>query len=79
MKPLKIHYPWTKVPLRAGFFVPTFDLERVKADGLRAALTLRIRAKAFYGIRDGRWGVLFIHTGEYGTAQKPRVKGKSSP
>lgn len=54
-----MHYPWAKVPPKGGFFVPTLELDRVKEDGLRAAVFHKVKAKAQFGVSEGRLGVWF--------------------
>jgi hypothetical protein len=54
------HYPWNRLEKGQGFFVPALDLEAVRQAGLLAAVPLRIKdARAQFGIRQGRLGVLF--------------------
>jgi hypothetical protein len=54
------HYPWNRLEKGQGFFVPALDLEAVRQAGLLAAVPLRIKdARAQFGIRRGRLGVLF--------------------
>lgn len=56
---LKIVFPWEKLEPGQGFFVPCLDAEKVIALGLRDALSLRIKANAIPGIRNGFMGVWF--------------------
>jgi len=54
------HYPWNRLEKGQGFFVPALDLKAVRQAGLLAAVPLRIKdARAQFGIRQGRLGVLF--------------------
>jgi hypothetical protein len=62
---IRVHYPWAKTPVKGGFFVPTLELERVKEDGLRAAVFHKMKAKAQFGVVDGRLGVLFIRLHQF--------------
>ena len=59
MKKLRINYPWAQLEKGQGFFVPCLDTEQVIALGLRDALSLRIKANAIPGIRNGFMGVWF--------------------
>jgi len=59
---IRVHYPWAKTPRGGAFFVPTLELERVKEDGLRAAVYHKIKARTQFGVVDGRLGVLFIRS-----------------
>lgn len=56
---ISIHYPWSKTPAGGGFFVPTLELERIKQDGLRAAVHYKVKGKAQFGVKGGRLGVWF--------------------
>jgi hypothetical protein len=58
MKP-RVHYPWSKVPEGGSFFVPTLAPFKTKEAGLKAALHHRVLAKATFGLKDGKHGVLF--------------------
>ena len=62
MKSLLVRYPWSQLERGQGFFVPGLDTEKVKEEGLKAALTARVGGKAFVGIVKGRLGVLFVRT-----------------
>lgn len=59
MKKLKIYYPWNETQIDGSFFVPAVNLAQIKHEGLVAALHLRIKAKAEFGIVGGKHGVLF--------------------
>ena len=59
MKKVKVHYPWTKTPVKGVFFIPTLRLEETKKEGLSAALHYNIKAKAEAGVVNGKLGVLF--------------------
>ena len=59
MKKVKVHYPWTSTPVKGVFFVPTLRLAEIKKDGLSAALHHNIKAKAEFGVVNGKLGVLF--------------------
>lgn len=59
MATIKIHYPWEKTPPGGSFFVPTLDPFGTKEEGIKAALVLRVKAKASFGLMDGKHGVLF--------------------
>jgi hypothetical protein len=58
--PTKIQYPWKKTSIGRGFFVPTLSPDKIKEDGLKAAVRYRIRPIATYGIKDGLIGVWFL-------------------
>lgn len=61
MKKLVIQYPWSQLERGQGFFVPCLDTEKIKEEGLRAAVATRtFDAKAFVGVINGRLGVLFV-------------------
>jgi hypothetical protein len=47
-----IQYPWQQLKKGQGFFVPALDTEKAKEEGLKAALTARVKGKAYVGIRD---------------------------
>ena len=57
-------YPWHKVGRGRGFFVPCLDVERVRVEGLKAAMLDRSRAPAYAEvvIFKGKLGVLFYRT-----------------
>jgi hypothetical protein len=59
MKKVKVHYPWITTPVKGVFFVPTLRLADIKKDGLNAALQYNIKAKAEFGVVNGKLGVLF--------------------
>lgn len=56
---IKVHFPWLDTPVKGGFFVPTLNLEETRVLGLKAAINNRIRAKADFGMKDGKLGVWF--------------------
>lgn len=59
-KILKLTVLWQRVEPGKGFFVPCLDAEKVKEEGLRAAVPLRLKkATATIGIKDGKYGVWF--------------------
>jgi hypothetical protein len=61
MKTLAIRYPWSQLERGQGFFVPGLDTEKLKEEGLRAAVSARrFDAKAYVGVVNGRLGVLFL-------------------
>ena len=55
-----IKYPWKQLKKGQGFFVPAIDTEKAKEEGLKAALTARVKGKAYVGIRDKKLGVTFV-------------------
>ena len=59
MRKVKVHYPWPDTPVKGVFFVPTLRLAETKKDGLAAALHYNIKAKAEFGILEGKIGVRF--------------------
>lgn len=71
---LRAHYPWDKVPVGGSFFVPTLAPFKTKEAGLKAALHHRVLAKATFGLKDGKHGVLFTRLAEVrrGTASRCR-------
>ena len=56
---IKVHFPWLDTPVKGGFFVPTLNLEETRSLGLRAAVYHKVRAKAVFGVKDGKLGVWF--------------------
>ena len=54
-----IRYPWTKLKPGEGFFVPALNLEKARELGLRAAVSVRMKGQAVFGIKDGLIGVWF--------------------
>lgn len=56
---IKVHFPWLDTPVKGGFFVPSLKLEETKALGLRAAVYHKVKAKADFGVKDGKLGVWF--------------------
>jgi hypothetical protein len=56
---VKVHFPWINTPVKGGFFVPTLKLEETKNLGLRAAVYHKVRAKADFGVKEGKLGVWF--------------------
>jgi hypothetical protein len=55
-----IRYPWQQLKKGQGFFVPALDTEKAKEEGLKAALTARVKAKAYVGIKSKQLGVVFV-------------------
>jgi hypothetical protein len=56
---VSVHFPWIDTPVKGGFFVPTLQLEETRLLGLRAAVYHKVRAKADFGMKDGKLGVWF--------------------
>ena len=57
---LAIHYPWEQTEKGQGFFIPCLDIEAVREEGLKKALSLRmLDARGVTGIRNGFTGVWF--------------------
>lgn len=56
---LKVYYPWNDLEPGQSFFVPALDVYAAKEAGLKAALHLRVKGKATFGLFNGRHGVLF--------------------
>jgi hypothetical protein len=57
---LAIHYPWEQTEKGQGFFIPCLDIEEVREEGLKKALSLRmLDARGVTGIRKGFTGVWF--------------------
>lgn len=54
-----VKYPWSKTERGQGFFVPCLNVHAIRAEGLRAAMPLRIKAQAEIGTRRGMLGVWF--------------------
>jgi hypothetical protein len=52
-----IQYPWQQLKKGQGFFVPALDTEKAKEEGLKAALTARVKGKAYVGIKSKQLGV----------------------
>lgn len=69
---LRVHYPWDKTPEGGSFFVPTLAPHKTKEAGLKAALHHRVLAKATFGMKDGKHGVLF-------TRRRATRRGTPSP
>ena len=60
MKNLNVTYPWKKTERGQGFFIPCLDIEAVREEGLKKALSLRmLDARGVTGIRKGFTGVWF--------------------
>jgi protein subunit release factor B len=55
-----IQYPWQQLKKGQGFFVPALDTEKAKEEGLKAALTARVKGKAYVGIKSKQLGVVFV-------------------
>jgi hypothetical protein len=55
-----IKYPWKQLKKGQGFFVPALDTEKAKEEGLKAALTARVKGKAYVGIKSKQLGVVFV-------------------
>jgi hypothetical protein len=67
-------YPWTRVELHQGFFVPALDLKAVREAGLKAAIQQRVfDGRAVYVIKQGQLGVWF-----YRGWISPRLQDESS-
>jgi hypothetical protein len=62
-RPTKVKYPWEGIKRGQWFFVPALDLEATREVGLRYAMLNRARAKAHFGVLNGRLGVLFVCSG----------------
>lgn len=58
-KKLRIYYPWADIKKDECFFVPAVSTYKIKQEGLTAALHLRIKASAEFGLLEGKHGVLF--------------------
>jgi hypothetical protein len=58
---MKNNYPWSNLQPGEGFFVPCVDVWRVREEGLKAAISLRLyhRPFAFPAIKQGALGVWF--------------------
>lgn len=59
LRKIRVHFPWTKTPVKGVFFVPTLNLELTREHGLRAATHHKVQARAEYGVVGGKLGVLF--------------------
>lgn len=58
--PKKTPFPWSKVEVGQGFFVPGLDVAKVRELGLRAAMHHPgLKARATPGVRGGLLGVWF--------------------
>lgn len=55
-------YPWSKLKVGEGFFIPSLNPERTIREGRKAAFQYnpRMRYQDRVGMRDGLYGVLFI-------------------
>lgn len=61
---LQVNYPWATLSRGEGFFVPSLDVEKTKAEGLGKALGYHLfDARADVGIKDGLIGVWFFRLG----------------
>lgn len=60
---MKNIYPWKQLKHGQGFFVPCLDTDKVYEEGLKAAVTARVKGKAYVGIFANRLGVLFVLQG----------------
>jgi hypothetical protein len=61
---LQVRYPWATLNRGEGFFVPSLDVEKTKAEGLGKALGFHLfDARATIGIRAGLMGVWFFRLG----------------
>ena len=70
-RPTRIKYPWEGIKRGQWFFVPALDLDATREFGMCRAVENKVRAKAFYGILNGRLGVLFVCSGQ--PIGEPRV------
>lgn len=52
-------YPWADVPTGGRFFVPAVAVEKVRREGLIAAMHIDVPAEAAIGIYKKRLGVMF--------------------
>ena len=58
--PLLIRYPWRQIERGQGFFIPCLDIDAVREEGLKKALSVRmLDARGVTGIRNGFTGVWF--------------------
>lgn len=61
MMNLTVRYPWSQLKKGQGFFVPCLDTEKIKEEGLKAAVSARVfDAKTKVGVITGRYGILFF-------------------
>lgn len=58
----KIHFPWRGLKKGEGFFVPALDIETTTTYGERSALHFKASMKTLIGVKDGKFGILFIRT-----------------
>ena len=58
-KRLKYKYPWLDLPPYGGFFIPTLNLVRIRAQGLREGVRVRVVGKGTPCIYKGQIGVMF--------------------
>ena len=56
---MKVSFPWDRLEPGQGFFVPCVDTDKMRQQGLRAALHAKVRAEATVGIYGGQLGVWF--------------------
>ena len=63
-KKLTVKYPWDALPRYGGFFVPTLDVAKVREEGLKEGIRIRMWGKAEPAIKDGKLGVLFTIGGK---------------
>ena len=74
--PLLIRYPWRQIERGQGFFIPCLDIEAVREEGLKKALSVRILdARGATGIRNGFTGVWFYRL----AARNPSQSGSVPP
>jgi hypothetical protein len=59
MTKIKVYFPWAETPIGGSFFIPTIAPFKTKEAGLIEALRLHMKAKATFGLLNGRHGVLF--------------------
>jgi hypothetical protein len=58
---LEIHFPWETTEKGQGFFIPCLDTHEVRAQGLKAAIKMRLLdARAYPCIRGDLIGVWFF-------------------
>jgi hypothetical protein len=60
--PSKVWYPWAKVKVGGGFFIPTLTPELFLIEALDGATRHGMKADGYVGVYNGQYGLVVIRT-----------------
>lgn len=58
--PAKVWYPWLKLKVGGGFFIPTLTPELFADEAVEGAGRLGARAECYAGVYKGQYGLIVI-------------------